>query len=69
MSLLRGTLVPRILLGIMGLLMLFLAWGSIQSLFTFGISPGAVLVLVVTVPLAVLCLWVATGWAGFHIGE
>jgi hypothetical protein len=69
MSLLRGTLVPRIFLGIMGLLMLLLAWGSIQSLFTFGMSAEAVLVLVFAVPLAVICLSVATGWAGFHIGE
>ncbi len=62
-------LIPRLLLGIMGVLMLLLAWGGIQSLLTFGISAEALVELVFALLLAALCLWVASGWAGFHVGE
>lgn len=49
--------------------MLLLAWGSIQSLITYGVSRDALLVLLFALPLAVTCFWAAAKWANLHIGE
>jgi hypothetical protein len=69
MSVLRGTIIPRILLGIIGVLALVMAWGSIESMLTYGPSVGSVLLLVFAVSLALICLSVAIGWAPFRIRE
>lgn len=69
MSLLRGTGLPRIMLGIFGVLALTLAWGSLGSLVAYGPSMGSVLMLVIALALAAICLSVAVGRAPFHIRE
>jgi hypothetical protein len=68
-SVLRGTLVPRILLAIIGVLMLLLAWGSITSLITFGVSAETALTLLFALLIAVICFWAAARWTAFHPGE
>ena len=64
-----GTIIPRILLAIMGGLTVILAWGSIKSMLIYGPSVESVLILVFAVPLAVICLSVAVGCAPFRIRE
>lgn len=69
MSVLRGTVVPRILLGIMGVLAILMAWGAIQTLYAYGLSLGSLLMVVISVSLGLICLSVAFGLAPFHIRE
>lgn len=62
-------MLPRILLGVTGILLILLAWGSITSMATFGLSTDSALVLVFAFPLALICVSVAIGLAPFHIRE
>ncbi len=63
MRLLRNGLIPRVLLGIMGFLTLLLAVGSVQDLVANGLSTNAFLMLLLTVPLALLSFFAAMGIA------
>lgn len=69
MSFFRGTVVPRTLLGVMGILLLFLVWGSVESIVAFGPRAESALVIIFALPLAVICLSVAAGRAPFRIRE
>ncbi len=63
MRLLRNRLIPRALLGIMGFLTLILAVGSMQDLIANGLSVNAFLMLLLTLPLALLSFFAAMGIA------
>lgn len=69
MTLLRGTIIPRILLGVFGLLALLMAWGSLKALYAYGVSPRPLILLLFSLSLSSICFSVALGFAPFRIRE
>lgn len=69
MALLRGTLVPRVLLGLSGLMLVSVVWISLQRLADDGPSLDPILLLLFSGPLALLCFLVAFDRARFRIRE
>ncbi len=63
MRVLGSTIVPRVLLGISGFLMLLLAVGCVQSLLADGPSANSAFMLVFALLVAVLCFSVVAGVA------
>ena len=61
MSVLRGTLLPRVLLAILGALSLALCWGSLESIISYGASPQSLIMVVYSLGIAMICLFVAAG--------
>ena len=69
MALLRGTVFPRILLGIFGVLSIVLFVSSLQTVLASGFSPDSALICLIAGLLAWICFWAAAGKTAIFIGE
>ncbi len=69
MALLRGTVLPRMLLGIFGVLSIVLFVSSLQTVLASGLAPDSGLICLIAGLLAWICLWAAAGKTAIFIRE
>ncbi len=63
MALLRSTIVPRVLLGVLGVLLLLLAAANVTTIVAVGPTPDSLFTSVFAALLACVCFLAATGIA------
>lgn len=69
MALLRGTVFPRMLLGIFGILSILLFLSSLETMLASGLSPDSALISLIAGLLAWICLWAAAGKTAIFIHD